>query len=370
MKKRSFSLILALLLSLSLLPLNALAAAEPTEADLRTPPVISNLEIHDDGAGYVWLEVTVQTPENVRSAIDYFENHERGYNQAGYIGQIDLQYSIDGGEWQETAVSVAGRYYEDADETPVWNGIHETYYLNELHVNSEVKARARYSGADASGEPRYSDWSNMLTLNEKVDFTASAWAQGELAEAAALGLIPDSLANADLTKPITRAEFAAVSVRVFESLTGTKAQPVAENPFTDTKDPDVLKAYNVGVTNGTAVGKFSPDVLLNRETLATMLTRVYKKVAISGWTLETDGSFAAQFQAMYQMPELFADDADISGWARDSVYFMYANKLVGGVGGNKFAPKNVTSAQEAANYAVATREQALLMAVRMVKNLG
>ena len=369
MKKRGFSLILALLLTLSLLPVSALAATAPTDADLKTPPVISKLEIHDDGEGCVWLEVTVQTPANVRNAIDYFENHELGYNQAGYIGQIDLQYSIDGGEWQESSLNRAWKYYEDTEEVP-WNGIFETHYLDELHVTSEVKARARYSGADAEGNSRYSDWSNLLTHNEKVDFTASSWALPELAEADALGLIPDSLKGADLTGSITRAEFAAVSVRVFESLTGTKAQPVAENPFTDTKDPDVLKAYNVGVTNGTAVGKFSPDVLLNRETLATMLTRVYKKVAISGWTLETDGSFAAQFQAMYQMPELFADDADISGWARDSVYFMYANKLVGGVGGNKFAPKNVTSAQEAANYAVATREQALLMAVRMVKNLG
>ncbi len=369
MKKRSFSLILALLLSLSLLPLNALAAAEPTEADLRTPPVISNLEIHDDGAGYVWLEVTVQTPENVRSAIDYFENHERGYNQAGYIDQIDLQYSIDGGEWQETAVSVAGRYYEDADETPVWNGIHETYYLNELHVNSEVKARARYSGADASGEPRYSDWSNMLTLNEKVDFTASAWAQGELAEAAALGLIPDSLANADLTKPITRAEFAAVSVRVFESLTGTKAQPVAENPFTDTKDPDVLKAYNVGVTNGISATTFEPRTLLNREQAATMLTRVYKKVALSGWTLETDGGFADAFKALFTAPAAFKDDAKISSWAKDSVYFMASKGIINGVGDNTFAPKATTPAEQAAGYAQATREAALLIAARMVKNL-
>ena len=40
-----------------------------------------------------------------------------------------------------------------------------------------------------------------------------------------------------------------------------------------------------------------------------------------------------------------------------------------GVGGNKFAPKNTTAAEEAMQYANATREQALLIATRMVENL-
>ena len=374
MLKRIFSLLLALVFVLALVP-GALAATVPTEADLKTPPVISKLEIHDDGAGCVWLEVTVETPANVLNAIDYYENHELGYNQAGYIGGIELQYSIDGGEWQESALAIAGRYYEDADETPVWNGIHETYYLDELHVESEVKAHARYTGADADGNLRYSDWSNMLTLNEKVDFVASDWALPELAEADALGLIPDALREADLTKPITRAEFAAVSVKVFEALTFTKATPVAVNPFTDTADPEVLKALGLGVTNGMSATTFEPDRLLNREQAATMLTRVFKKVNLSGWTLETDGSFNEQFKAFFTMPELFGDDANISAWAKDSVYFMAANGIIKGMGSDEngkptFAPKDVTESQKAVGYANATRQQALLIAVRMVKNLG
>jgi len=366
MKKHSISLILALLLALSLFPAPAMAATAPTDTDLKTAPTISRLEIHNDGEGFVWLEVTVQTPANVLNAIDYYENHELGYNQAGYIGQIDLQYSIDGGEWQETGIGLSPNY----DQDDPWNGIFETSYLDELHVESEVKARARYTGADAEGNPRYSDWSNLLTLNEKADFTAHDWAQAELAEAAALGLIPDCLKDTDLTKPITRAEFAAVSVKVFESLTGTVAEPAAVNPFSDTKEAEVLKAYNVGVTNGISATTFEPNKLLNREQAATMLTRVYKKVAISGWTLDTDNDYAAQFKASFQQPFAFADDTAISGWAKDSVYFMAANGIINGVGDNKFAPKATTSAEQAAGYAQATREAALLIAVRMVKNIG
>ncbi|MBO4331154.1 MAG: S-layer homology domain-containing protein [Oscillospiraceae bacterium] len=199
--------------------------------------------------------------------------------------------------------------------------------------------------------------------------TASSWATAELTAADAMGLIPDCLRGGDLTQPITRAEFAAVSVKVYEALTGTKAEPIAENPFTDTSDAEVLKAYNVGVTNGISAATFEPDTLLNREQAATMLTRVYKKVALEGWTLETDGSFSEQFRGMFTQPEAFADDASISSWAKDSVYFMAAKEIIKGVGDNKFAPRATTSAEQAAGYAQATREQALLIATRMVKNL-
>ncbi len=204
---------------------------------------------------------------------------------------------------------------------------------------------------------------------------ASVWAREELAEADALGLIPDALREADLTKPITRAEFAAVSVKVFEALTFTKATPASPNPFTDTNDPEVLKALGVGITNGMSATTFEPDRLLNREQAATMLTRVFKKVNLSGWTLETDGSFNEQFKTMFTMPELFGDDAYISSWAKDSVYFMAANGIIKGMGSDEngkptFAPRDVTESQKAIGYANATRQQALLIAVRMVKNLG
>ena len=338
------------------------AANAPSDNDLRTAPIISKLEIHNDNEGYVWLEVTVQTPANVKNAIDYFENHELGYNQAGYIGIIMLQYSIDGGEWEESGLGYSPNYDQNDDN---WNGIFETEYISELHVDSNVKARAYFNGATADGTPRVSDFSNELVLNEKADFQASTWAQNELAEAEKLNLIPDSLKNGDLTKSITREEFAEVSVKAYEALTGKKATPVASNPFVDTKNTEVLKAYNLGITTGTSATTFEPNALLNREQAATMLTRTYKKATIDGWTIVDDSKFPLE----YTKSNTFADDKDISSWAKDSVYFMNANGIINGVGDNKFAPKNTTSAEEAVGYANATREQAIIIATRMVKNL-
>ncbi|MDR1532453.1 MAG: S-layer homology domain-containing protein [Clostridiales bacterium] len=60
----------------------------------------------------------------------------------------------------------------------------------------------------------------------------------------------------------------------------------------------------------------------------------------------------------------------MSDWAKPSVYFMAANGIISGVGDNNFAPKATTSDEEARGYAQATREQALVIAVRMVEKLG
>ncbi len=46
------------------------------------------------------------------------------------------------------------------------------------------------------------------------------------------GLIPDILEGAVMTAPITRLEFAAVSVKTYKKLSGVSALPAVVNPFT------------------------------------------------------------------------------------------------------------------------------------------
>ena len=230
-----------------------------------------------------------------------------------------------------------------------------TYYIR---VNKDGSSTGTYDLLVYDGNQKPPDPTGNF---EKV----SPWAVPEIQKAEEYGLVPDVLYGLDLTKPITRAEFAAASVKVYESFSGTLAVPAAHNPFTDTNDIEVLKAYNVGITNGISPTRFDPHALINREQAATMLTRVFKRVTMPGWTLETD----SQYKLSFKMPALFPDDAKISGWARDSVYFMAANGIINGMGNGNFAPRNTTQAEEARGYANATREQALAIAVRMVENL-
>lgn len=213
----------------------------------------------------------------------------------------------------------------------------------------------------------YSPFSNTISQNMPAWSEASEWATGELKKADEMGLIPDMLKGVDMRKPITRREFAAVSVKLYEKLSGNTAIPVATNPFKDTNDIEVLKAYNVGVTDGVSSDKFDPDKILNREQAATMLTRVFKKTFVKDWSLKEDNKFTFN----YTMPPKFTDDAKISDWAKPSVYFMATHEIIKGIDNkNNFGPRAITSTEQANSYASATREQSLIISMRMAENLN
>lgn len=380
MKKSIMSVLLLLLFCIPLLTGISFADGEGN-SEYSTPPTIYDLRIVSEEDGSLVLQVKIQTPASVSSLMSLLRFADKSH----YISSVQFSYSLEGGGWQDADARYAG----SGDQ---WNGVWRTGAVSGLTESSWVQVRVRYTGIDSDGAPVLSNWSDTLVINESEkdanngsaedsvgepdpagelsDFAAHDWAKPELTEADGLGLIPAGLRSADLKEPITRAEFAAVSVKVYEALGGLSAKPSAENPFTDTADVEVLKAFNVGVTNGVSDTEFAPDRLLNREQAATMLSRVYKKVAFEGWTLGTDGDFAEAFRALFTMPEAFTDDADISSWARDSVYFMAANGILKGMEGGTFQPRAVTEEQQAVGYAQATREQAILIAVRLVKNLG
>ncbi len=172
---------------------------------------------------------------------------------------------------------------------------------------------------------------------------ASDWAKSELEKAIVVGVYPKALENKDLTQNITRAEQAALTVKIYEAVTG-KTVEAGENPFTDTNDAEIVKAFKLGITSGTTETTFSPDENLTREQAATMLGRVYKKI---------NGTDALSFE----MPKQFADHKSISDYAVESVYFMNAQGYIKGTEAG-FEPQGLC-----------TREQALAIAQRMANNL-
>ncbi len=315
-------------------------------------PVISDLQLTETFEGDPLATFHITNPQSVK-------DNSVGAQSIGDSLYMHAEVSIGGGAW--TSVQLSDRDVSDGQINAFL-----TTAADVVTEDTYVQLRVRYGYHDGSGVLLLaSDWSNVIQFGAPAWGNASEWATAELEKADELGLIPTSLYGADLTADITRAEFAAVAVKVYEALANGEAIPAVINPFTDTNDVEILKAYNIGAVNGTSATTYSPNDLLNREQAATMLTRVFKKISMPGWTLATD----SQFTLPYEKPALFADDADISDWAKDSVYFMVANGIINGVGNNKFAPKNVTSADEANGYANATREQALIIAVRMVENL-
>ena len=180
-------------------------------------------------------------------------------------------------------------------------------------------------------------------LKITVDAKVAGWAREQVDLAAAKGLMPDSLGD-DFTVNITRAEFAAVAVALYEAMSGETAPAPGENPFSDTNDPVVIQANALGIVKGSN-GKFAPDDLVTRQEAALMLSRVYTKL---GGTIPQAASTT------------FADDIKISPWTglKDAIAFMSDNKIVTGKGDNRFDPLGNASIQEA-----------LIIALRMIENL-
>ena len=114
--------------------------------------------------------------------------------------------------------------------------------------------------------------SAFTVMAESKWTNASDWAIPELENAIAVGVYPAALENKDLTADITRAEQAALTVKIYEAVTGKEA-PSGENPFTDTTDAEIVKAFKLGITSGTTATTFSPDDNLTREQAAAMLAR-------------------------------------------------------------------------------------------------
>ncbi len=197
----------------------------------------------------------------------------------------------------------------------------------------------------------YSPFSNIFSQNMPAWSDASQWAATELKKAEEYKLIPESLNGADMTKPITREEFAELAVKLYEKVTGEKAQAASPNPFTDTENPQILKAFNLGITKGMSATTFEPDELTNREQVASMLSRAVRVMVPSA-----DFSIAGA--------PTFTDQDEISSWAVEHVKFMSKAGIIKGTNG-KFMPRATTTSQQASGYATTTREQAIAMSVRI-----
>ena len=82
MKRKIISTILVLVMVLSLFPMSAMAATKPTDADWKTPPIISDLKIDHDEY-HVWLEAEIKTPATpYRPARHYLEVDEIGVDES------------------------------------------------------------------------------------------------------------------------------------------------------------------------------------------------------------------------------------------------------------------------------------------------
>jgi hypothetical protein len=171
-----------------------------------------------------------------------------------------------------------------------------------------------------------------------LDGTESAWAKPELELAYTYGLTYPTVMST-FTKSITREEFCVIVVKLYEKLTGKTAQ-AGTSPFTDTTNPEIVKAYNLGVVQGTGAGKFSPALSITRQEIATMIYRAL-------------GKSVYPLKAVSQTNFPFSDKAKVAVWALEAMEFAYQNAIMKGVSTSTIDPLSNT-----------TREQGIVLVKR------
>ena len=254
-------------------------------------------------------------------------------------------------------VSIGGKQYDNLSQAlNAWVGMQNEGYLRWTAAPQPV-----FDWTFGYQIPDYMKYPNK---RESKWVNTSDWAYEWMDKADRLDIIPHILLNQDMTKSISRKEFSALAVELYENLKGSKVSVDIESPFTDIDDPAVTMSYSLGIVAGIGNGLFAPDQSLTREQAATMLTRVYKAVYWDGWTLEEDGIYDCYVLDTAGVAK-FSDDAFISGYAKDSVYFMAKNNIIAGIGNNIFGPAPI--AGKNINYGKATREQAFKIAVVMIE---
>ena len=172
---------------------------------------------------------------------------------------------------------------------------------------------------------------SVMAVDVNSPVAPSAWAQFDVENAIHTGLVPEAL-QTKYRQNTTRAEFCALAVTLYEKVTGAAigAEVIEGVTFTDTDDSNIRKMAAVKVVSGVGDGKFAPNGLLTREQAAIVLAQL---------------AAALDKPLPEQMPS-FRDNARISDWARFAVGQVQAGGIMGGVGNNAFAPRDLYTKEQ------------------------
>lgn len=181
---------------------------------------------------------------------------------------------------------------------------------------------------------------------------ASDWSRGEIQRSAACNLLPYELTQ-NYTKNITRKEFCDLIYR----LIATEFSPVSDSrmgqwsaidsviyergltdkvnsiSFSDCEDDKIKFLSGADIIYGMGDGTFAPDESITREQAATILYRTAQ--FLGNKTIPTSA----------KLP--YADEREISNWAKTSVATMKVMDIMKGVSESEFAPKGTYTVEQA-----------------------
>lgn len=162
------------------------------------------------------------------------------------------------------------------------------------------------------------------------------WAADNILFAASRGLLSGT---SDTTFSPNTGMTRGMFVTALGRLAGINPDSYQTGKFTDVKAdayyaPYVNWAAQNGIVEGVTSTTFAPDTNINREQMAVIMANYAKKLG-------------------YDLPRTlravtFADNANISSWAKNAVKAMQQAGILAGKNGNKFTPKETATRAEAA----------------------
>lgn len=176
----------------------------------------------------------------------------------------------------------------------------------------------------------------------------SHWAEEEISEAIAKGLVPEEL-QTNYQSNIKRYEYVLLALKVFDK-TGKQVNTENEKPFNDVLnhkyEQEIVRAYNAGIIKGDGKGNFFPDNYITRQEIASLVVNLLMRISP-----EKDFSVKNSYE--------YSDESEISDWAKYYIDYCFENKILTGYGNNVIDPKGN-----------ATIEQSIALLYRLAKNEG
>jgi len=170
----------------------------------------------------------------------------------------------------------------------------------------------------------------------------STWAVQEVEKAKTYDLVTTKVLQ-NFQDHITREEFAEMAVKLYIGLTGNEVLAPNTNPFSDTNNMEIIKAYNLGIVEGKGSGIFAPIEKITREQIAVMFYRTLEIIDKSLVTVTGSNTFT--------------DRATISSWATTEVNLLTQKGIIKGFTDNTFRPLRNTTKEEAIALTVRMYEQ-------------
>ena len=280
-------------------------------------------------------DLVVGSPENVVFTV-------KQNTTSNVKGAISAIFDFEITSVKNGSTSIASTFSRPLQVTvPVSTGFNDArkvaaYYLNETTKKSEYVGGKLNNG---NFEFKTNHFSKFVVVENDLSFgdVEKHWAQDEI-EVLASRLITTGKTDTkfDPQGKITRAQFAVLIARALNLPENEYKGTFTDVPVNmDWAYAEIEAAQKAGVVNGVSKTKFSPNVLITREEMATIIIRAVK----------------------YQNEDLlnnldtnivFVDTSSISSYAQETVIQATALGIVNGRTGKKFDPKaNATRAESA-----------------------